>query len=285
MIIWQSDLFRYPSSNQDGNQWLLLVCELVSEEAQSDCEGTIIHEVQCAQSDVNAEWLTNQLKKAMQTTLPDKIQIFRPQITGLFAIASEKLNISLETTRRTTAIKEKIRQYTDNKSSVISSKNYLNLERPIPQNLPENIWGENWNMVSISAGEIVEFATNRPIPFCDLPKSLSAINAKLEPTTKVPGIVIQGGKKSLILARWLAQEQPVALNYIATEIGKSGGLVLEAGLVDRWIIATFESSAVARAAKAYEQAKQESQGLHFLLLQPDDSGMTYTGFWLLKDEE
>ena len=285
MIIWQSDLFRYPSSNQEKNQWLLIVCELLTDKTHRDSEATIIHEVQCAQSDVNAEWLTNQLKQAMKKTVPDKIQVFRPQITGLFAIAANNLNISLETTRRTTAIKEKLRQYTDNNLSVISSNNYLNLERPIPQNLPENIWGENWNMVSITAGEIVDFATNRPIPFCDLPESLSAINAKLDPTIKIPGIVIQGGKKSLMLARWLAKEQPVALNYIATEIGKSGGLVLETGLVDRWIIATFESAAVAQAAKAYEQAKQESQGLHFLLLQPDDSGMTYTGFWLLKDEE
>ncbi|NEQ67039.1 MAG: DUF1092 family protein, partial [Symploca sp. SIO2D2] len=24
-------------------------------------------------------------------------------------------------------------------------------------------------------------------------------------------------------------------------------------------------------------------GLHFLLVQPDDSGMTYTGFWLLQN--
>ena len=87
------------------------------------------------------------------------------------------------------------------------------------------------------------------------------------------------------IAQWLVEEKPVSLNYIPTEIGKSGGLVLESGLVDRWIFATFESSAVAQAAKAYEQAKQQSNQLHFLLLQPDDSGMTHTGFWLLKDEK
>ena len=35
----------------------------------------------------------------------------------------------------------------------------------------------------------------------------------------------------------------------------------------------------------YEQQKGDSQGLHFLLIQPDDSGMTETGIWLLKKEE
>lgn len=275
MKIWQSDLLRFSASTKEKDRWLLLIC---------DRDGTMIHEAQCPQNEVNGQWLTTQLQQATQTEIPDKIQVFRPQIVGLFTIATERLNISLETTRRTPAIKEKLRQYTETNLSVISSRNYLSLDRPPPQNLPENIWGENWSIVSISAGEIVNFVTDRPIPFRDLPESLLGTNAKLDPTTKVPGIVIYGGKKSSIIARWLAKEQPVALNYIPTEIGKSGGLVLESGLVDRWIFATFESVAVAQAAKAYEQNKKFSQGLHFLLLQPDDSGMTYTGFWLLKDE-
>ena len=275
MKIWQSDLWRFSSSTKDRNRWLLLIC---------DRDGAVIHEAQCPQNEVNAQWLTTQLQQAIQPQIPDKIQVFRPQIVGLFTIATQRLNIPLETTRRTPTIKEKLRQYTQTNLSVISSRNYLSLDRPPPQNLPENIWGENWSIVSISAGEIVDFIADRPIPFKDLPESLLATNTQLDPITKLPGIVIYGGKKSLILARWLAKEKPVALNYIPTEIGKSGGLVLESGLVDRWIFATFESEAVATAAKAYEQNKEFSQGLHFLLIQPDDSGMTYTGFWLLKDE-
>ncbi|MHC5721400.1 MAG: Tab2 family RNA-binding protein, partial [Nostoc sp.] len=39
---------------------------------------------------------------------------------------------------------------------------------------------------------------------------------------------------------------------------------------------------VTTAAQAFEQLKQQSRGLHFLLVQPDDSGMTYSGFWLLR---
>ena len=276
MKIWQSDLLRNLSSVQDDNQWLLLICNL---------EGKVIYEVKCDRSQINADWLTAQLKQAIQKQIPDKIQIFRPQVVGLFTIATQRLNIPLEITRRTPVIKEKLRQYMQSNLSVISATNHLSLDRPPPQNLPENIWGKNWNLASISAREIIEFGENRPIPFRDLPASLKIINGSLQPATKVPGIVINGEKKSLILARWLDREKPVALNYIPTEIGKSGGLVLETGLVDRWILATFESEAVAKAAKAYEEAKQQSLGLHFLLVQPDESGMTYTGFWLLKNEE
>ncbi len=47
-------------------------------------------------------------------------------------------------------------------------------------------------------------------------------------------------------------------------------LILEASLADRWILATFADEKVSAA------------GLYFLLVQPDDSGMTYTGLWLLQ---
>jgi hypothetical protein len=49
-------------------------------------------------------------------------------------------------------------------------------------------------------------------------------------------------------------------------------------------VATFEDREVAAAAANYEQRKQLSQGLHFLLVQPDESGMTYSGFWLLCED-
>ncbi len=62
------------------------------------------------------------------------------------------------------------------------------------------------------------------------------------------------------------------------------GLILESGLVDRWVMATFEDAEVMDAAKTFEVRKQLAKGLHFLLVQPDDSGMTFSGFWLLKAE-
>ncbi|MEY2832402.1 MAG: hypothetical protein RLZZ574_1660, partial [Cyanobacteriota bacterium] len=45
---------------------------------------------------------------------------------------------------------------------------------------------------------------------------------------------------------------------------------------------TFESQQAEEIARKYEQNKQVSKGLHFLLIQPDDSGMTTTAFWLLR---
>ncbi len=275
MVIWQCDFYHaFVSQTTKKTSWFLLIC---------DEDGKEIYTASCLQSEANSSWLIEQLRLAQKGKLPAKIKVFRPQIVGLFKTATETLSIELETTRRTGVLKSKIREYIANPSSFIDNQ-FLALDKPPPQPLPEFIWGENWSFVSITSGEIINFIQDRPIPFLDIAKSLLPINLGIASDVAVPGIVIYGGRKSLIICRWLQEQKPVALNYIPTEVNVSGGLVLESGLTERWILNTFEDPLVAEAAKNYENNKEMSKGLHFLLIQPDDSGMTYTGFWLLKDE-
>ena len=271
MKTWQVD-FHYFTFPQDSNsrQWKLVIC---------DCSGDFTYTAECNSAQANVQWLEQQLIKAAKDKLPDKLQIFRPQTLGLLTLAAEKLGIAVEATRHTTALKnELIRQYHKN----IPNYNPLALDKPPPQALPENIWGEEWQIANIAAGDIINLFRDRPIPIKDIPEDLLPINLGLASNISIPGIVVYGGRKSMILARWLAEQKPVFLNYIPTEVGRSGGFILETGLIDRWVFNTFESEQAALIAKNYEQKKQASQGLHFLLIQPDNSGMTYTGFWLLK---
>jgi hypothetical protein len=102
---------------------------------------------------------------------------------------------------------------------------------------------------------------------------------QLSSTLLIPGVVIDGGRRSMQLAQWLQRAKPFALNYIP---GQPDGLVLEAGLVDRWILTTFADPEVIAAARTFQERQRAAKGLHFLLVQPDDSGMTYSGFWLLQ---
>ncbi|NET56302.1 MAG: DUF1092 family protein [Symploca sp. SIO2E6] len=157
----------------------------------------------------------------------------------------------------------------------------LPLNKPPPVPLPENLWGDRWRFATLPAGNIVEAFRDHPIPILQMPESLLPLNLGLASTVPVPGVVIDGGRQSMALAHWLQEAQPVSLNYIP---GTPNGLILEAGLTQRWVVATFEDQEVAVAAKKYQQRQQQSQGLHFLLVQPDDSGMTYTGFWLMIKE-
>ncbi|NDJ18902.1 Tab2 family RNA-binding protein [Myxacorys almedinensis] len=156
-----------------------------------------------------------------------------------------------------------------------------------PQPIPDALMGitsrfseaARWRFASLPAGDLVDAFRDRPIPFFKLPDELQPFQFGLASTLPIPGVVIDGGRRSRQLAQWLQEVDPISLNYSA---GAPDGLILEAGVRDRWIINTFDDPEVRRAAQQYEQRKHASQGLHFLLIQPDDSGMTYTGFWLLQ---
>ena len=260
MKIWQLDFYRSPVQETSGQTlWELLIC---------DPTHTFEYTASFPQSAATAHWLATQIQLAASNNLPDIIQVFRPQTLSLIQVAAKNLNIRLEPTRHTLALKR-----------WLQAKQYpLTLDQPPPTPLPENLWGEQWRFATLPAAELVDVFAERPIPILSIPEFLQPINLGLPSTAPIPGVVIYGGRKSMALARWLDTAQPVGLNYIA---GEPHGLILEAGLVDRWILATFTDADVVAGAKTYQQRQQQSRGLHFLLVQPDDSGMTYSGFWLL----
>lgn len=151
-----------------------------------------------------------------------------------------------------------------------------------PQPLPDHLLGKEWRFATLNAAELVEFFSDRPMPILSAPESSYPFNLGLSSTVAIPGMIIYGDRKSMVLARWLEEVKPISIHFIPADAGQSGGLVLNTETGDRWIIATFSDPEMADSAQKYEQRKQASKGLHFLLVQPDDSGMTYTGFWLLR---
>lgn len=274
MTIWQADFYYFATANaSQSKQWELNICILDSEENQPEYQ---TYSLPASSEQANAQWLTEQLKQLSPSKLPDRIQVFRPQALGLITTAAETLGIKVEATRNTPILKQVL-------TAKYPDRNPLKLDKPVPQPLPENLWGEEWQIANIQAGQLFELFSDRPIPICQLPKELDPLNLGLASSIPIPGIVVYGGRKSMQLARWIEAQNPAFITYIPTEIGKSGGFVLETGLVDRWVFNTFESESAAAIAFDYEQKKQTAQGLHFISIQPDNSGMTHTAFWLLQD--
>lgn len=277
MSIWQADFYRRPLRDTTGQVlWELLIC---------DSTRTFEYEALCPQSQVNVTWLVAQLQRAAMRQQPDVIQVFRPQSLSLIESAGQQLGLAVEPYRRTSALKQWLQErsqlYRSRKDYTGEPYNPLAIDKPPPTPLPEDLWGEQWRFATLPAGDIQEAFAEHPIPILKMPEFLLPINLGLASTVAVPGVVIYGGRQSMRLARWLADARPTALSYVA---GEPAGLVLEAGLVDRWIVATFADKEVADAAQAYEKRKQLSKDLHFLLVQPDESGITYSGFWLLQED-
>ena len=279
MNIWQADFYHHPSPSgnerQNERQWELVICSSKIELNIQTIQP--IYTAQCLSKDANTNWLEQQILLAAAGKLPDKIQVFRPQSLSLISVTAEKLGIKVEATRNTQVLKQILREKYQQ-----PNYNPILLEKPPPQTLPENLWGDKWQIANIAAGQIIDLFSDRPIPINSIPYEFYPINLNLPSDIFIPGIIVYGGKKSMQLARWIEQQIPAFINYIPTEVGKSGGFILETGLVDRWVFNTFESQQAEEIARKYEQNKQASKGLHFLLIQPDDSGMTTTAFWLLR---
>jgi hypothetical protein len=151
---------------------------------------------------------------------------------------------------------------------------------PPPQPLPNNLWGERWQFVSLTAADLEERLLERPIPVRHVMPFALPSQQQLPATTIIPGIAIEAGRRSMPLARWLAQHTLTHVNAVQRELG---ALIVQTSTQGRWILATYQDEAVAVAGQAFEARKGQSQGIHFLLIQPDDTGVTYTGLWLMRE--
>ena len=269
MSIWQADISSRPQHHDRGEiLWELVVC---------DANGGWYHTAICPQAQVNSEWIAAQIKLAATDNLPAVIQVFRPQSWGLIQAAGKQLGIEIVATRRTIALKKLLQQQAES----YHQPNYqpLSIESPPPLPIPDILMGDKWQFVTLTAKELVADFNDRPIPIVSMPDDLLPPHWGLGANVAIPGVIIYGGKQSMRLARWIAETEPVSLDYLGDD---PGGLVLDAGLADRWVMVTFNDPEVSRAAKLYEARKKLVHGLHFLLVTPDDSGITDSGIWLLQ---
>jgi hypothetical protein len=272
MTEWQVDCYRRPLRDPDGQPlWELVICDPQNADLQIS--------LFCPQSAVTSDWLQQQFQVAFTSTgiTPDCLQVFRPAALSLVETAGKPLGIVVKATRRTLALKAllqaRARQYQQLPGYTGEFYDPLAIERPPPQPLPDHLLGHQWRFVALSAAHLEEGLLSRPIPIQAIAEPFRP--GQFDPATLIPGLVIDGGRRSMQLARWLQEQQPVFLKAQAT------GVVLEVGLCDRTILFTYDDPEMAAAAQRFTQRQQESQGIHFLLVQPDDTGVTYTGLWLL----
>lgn len=278
MTVWEIDFYRRPFQDEAGHTlWEWVVC---------DSDGHWREQAFCPQPAASSEWVLEQIQRLLQHhPAPTTIQVFRPQTLNLLETACNQLGISLQPTRHTPQLKQYLGELAIQHGQMFGATQPpyrpLDLDRPPPLPLDDTLLGQQWQFAALPAKEVVDAFAGRMVPILEIPEAFSPLTLGLSSTAPIPGVIIQAGRRSLRLAQWLQSIQPVALNYMP---GTPNGLILEAGLVDRWILATFEDAEMATAATNFEQRKQVSQGLHFLLIQPDDSAVTYSGYWLLKSE-
>jgi len=93
----------------------------------------------------------------------------------------------------------------------------------------------------------------------------------------VPGIRLFSERRSLAMAGWLAGLEPVRLEICDNQ------LVLEAGLEDRWLLATLPEGEAEAAQAAFQAAREQAGGLQFIAVQASEDQPRFDGFWMLRD--
>ena len=274
---WQLDFYRRPlKDSENASLWELLLCTPDMDFSYAET---------CPQPAADAMWLRQQLKQAIHRAgyRPKALHIFRPQTQTLTEVACRELDIPVVPKRDLTTLKQWLRQraawYSNLKTYTGEAYSPFAIERSAPIPLPDNLWGETWRFAGLSNADLLRFQYE-VIPVRSVPHELLPLEIGLASTVLIPGVVIDGGRRAMGLAQWLESTRPAFLKYIA---GQPDGLILEAGLSDRFVLTTFEDPDVRGAANAFEQRKITAKGLHFLLIRPDDSGMTYSGLWLLQE--
>ncbi|AHB88499.1 protein of unknown function DUF1092 [Thermosynechococcus sp. NK55a] len=276
MSRWQVDLYRRPLRTPSGaDLWELVIC---------DPEEHFYYTAFCPEPLVSSTWVATEFNRCGQP-LPERVKVFRPESLGLVEGACRQLNIPLEPTRRTSALKrylcQRAQEYPSLKTYTGEAYDPLAIEQLPPLPLPDDIWGESWQFAAITPPDLQQLM-RYPLRILALEMEMLPESLGLAADTLIPGIMLYGGRKSLKLARWFQEQVPYRLEFVP---GQPCGILLHSGLRDRWVFLTFQDSEIAQAGEVFRDRLQKSQGLHFLLIQPTPKDTTYTALWLLQPLE
>ncbi|PZO44100.1 MAG: hypothetical protein DCF19_02515 [Pseudanabaena frigida] len=279
--IWELDFYSRPLLDANNKKvWELLICD-------RDRQFEWVRE--CPSNEVNSEWLAKQLVDCVATTgeTPIKIRFFRPSMANIIIRGCTLAGIKAQASRRVFTMSAWLAErmaiiYPNRDGFQAVDPNPLPLKvlaAQDPKPIPDALMGERWIAVSLKAGDFVN-ANEWSMDFSEL---LDIGN--LDPETIISGIVIISARATA-LAAWMSGVDPVFLKFERNLLGDRCQMQLEASADARWVLANLQApkdkEAIAQGA-AFEKAKQNAQGFHFLAVQTSPDIEHFAGFWMLKE--
>ena len=279
--IWELDFYSRPLlDNNNKKVWELLIC---------DRERQFEWVQECPPTEVNSEWLAQQLADCVATTgqTPIKIRFFRPSMTNIIMRGCKLAGISGQASRRVFTLSAWLAErmaiiYPNRDGFQAVDPNPLPLKvlaAQDPKPVPDALMGERWISVSLKASDF----TNANEWSMDFSELLDIGN--LDPDTIISGIIIISARATA-LAAWMSGVDPVFIKFERNLLGDRTQMQLEASADARWVLANLQApkdkDAIAQGA-AFEKAKQNSQGFHFLAVQTSPDVEHFAGFWMLKE--
>ncbi|MBW4606400.1 MAG: Tab2/Atab2 family RNA-binding protein [Hassallia sp. WJT32-NPBG1] len=280
--IWELDFYSRPILDENNKKiWEMLVCESPLD-TRTKTDSLFRYAQYCPSTQVNSGWLRTALQQAIEQAgePPLKIRFFRRQMNNMITKACQDVGIPAQASRRTLMLNQWLQQrmeevYPQEPGYQEASNASVRLESPLPQRLPDALEGQQWIFVTLTGADFAEmdeweiaFGESFPIEL-----------ANLSPESRIPGVLIFS-PRALPLAGWMSG---LELAWLRLDTSKGTRLVLETGATESWILANMKNPQTIAEAKAFEEAKQKANGVHFIGVQSDRQAESFAGFWLLQE--
>jgi hypothetical protein len=287
---WEVDFYSRPVLDSDGRKrWDLLICAtpdgLPTSSMEAAAEGPFRFEKRCSASSVNSQWLREAFAEALEQAkrqgapAPRRLRCWRQSMRAMVQRAAESLGLVVLPSRRCYALIDWLRER--ERTVYPQEEGYLagplapppQPQRANPLPWPEVARGDCWSWALLPV-EALREAREWSIGFA----GLLPVPEGLAPQASVPGIRLFSQQRALAVAGWLAGLEPARLEVDA------GQLILEAGLDDRWRLASLPSEEAVATEEILQRARQDAGGLQFLAVQTSEASTSFEGFWMLKDQ-
>ncbi|KAL3150707.1 TGF-beta-activated kinase 1 and MAP3K7-binding protein 2 [Trebouxia sp. C0010 RCD-2024] len=281
--VWELDFCSRPLLDERGKKrWELLICSPDREfEYSAYFPNNKINSTQLKAA------LINLLQQA-GAEKPRRCRFFRGQMQTIISRSLTDLDIAPVPSRRCFTLISWLQERLENlykKDPGYSDKaaSLFTLDLQSPQELPDNLRGEQWNFVQLPLSALQEElkqVKQREV-FGDTFDLETAGAAGLPPDALIPGVAVFS-KRAVPLAAWTSGFELAAL---VADTDRAC-VILETGVNQRWRYGSYRRNPETNAeARQWEDAKKLVKGLHFLALQKDEEAEQCAGVWLLQDRE
>ena len=278
--VYELDFCSRPILDERGKKvWELLV---------TDSNGSFTHSKYFPNNKINSTELKNAMAEllASRNERPEKVLFFRNQMQTIITRALNDLEIEPVPSRRCFRLMALLEDRLENvyKKDPNYSEKAATLfvyEMGAPEDLPDALRGESWSFVQLPLGslrgELEEVVKGNAFGSV---LDLGSVGLDVNDETLIPGVAIYS-RRAAPLAAWT---NGLELAAVVADTERAF-LVLETGVNDRWKYGAYRrTQETTEEAFAWETAKQEIGGLHFLTVMTDEDADDVAGLWLLCDK-
>jgi RNA-binding protein Tab2/Atab2 len=281
-IIWELDFYSRPILDENKKKlWEILLCESQTG-IDASTETPFKYAEYCPNSQVNSLWIAEALQRAIAESgqRPDRIRFFRQSMNNMITKACGDTNLVAQPSRRTFELSRWLQErmttvYPEHPGYNAASNASVVFPTTPPQRMPDALQGQKWQIVSLAAAAFDDFNEWS----IDFGEAFPIKSAGIDAQTLIPGLIIYS-QRATAMAAWMSGLDLAAVNFEDTD---RPCLVLETGVLDRWILTPLPTPELKAEAKSFELAKQAASNIHFIALQTSPDDENFAGFWMLRD--